>query len=211
MPPQMRYSVLTVVLACAVLFRITPAAAGSWMERLHGTRTRTHAAPGHSGVAWVWSAWHPTIQTPAVPATPPMGRGLGHMIEALQLSQCPLTACSDIEVLSLRQAPCRADQMRQAGLLCLHPTLIHLIAIADQQSRPIVNQRGKRFFGAARVDHTEGYLLTGHHPESLEDPVTVPGGFIDVVDRGLPRLLSNHHIVRLNSLRHAVEDLLDGP
>jgi hypothetical protein len=37
MPQQMQYSVLTVALACAVLFRITPAAAGPWMERLHGT------------------------------------------------------------------------------------------------------------------------------------------------------------------------------
>jgi hypothetical protein len=34
---QMRYSVLTVALACVVLFRITPAVAWPWMERLHGT------------------------------------------------------------------------------------------------------------------------------------------------------------------------------
>ena len=37
MPHQMRYSVLTVALACVVLFRITPAVAWPWMERLHGT------------------------------------------------------------------------------------------------------------------------------------------------------------------------------
>lgn len=34
---QMRYSVLTVVLACVVLFRITPAVAWPRVERLHGT------------------------------------------------------------------------------------------------------------------------------------------------------------------------------
>ena len=37
MPHQMRYSVLTVALACVVLFRITPAVAWPWMERLRGT------------------------------------------------------------------------------------------------------------------------------------------------------------------------------
>ena len=37
MPHQMRYSVLTVALACVVLFRITPAVAWPWMEQLHGT------------------------------------------------------------------------------------------------------------------------------------------------------------------------------
>jgi hypothetical protein len=37
MPHEMRYSVLTVVLACVVLFRIAPAMAGSWMEWMHGT------------------------------------------------------------------------------------------------------------------------------------------------------------------------------
>jgi hypothetical protein len=37
MPHQMRYSVLTVALACVVLFRITPAVAWPWMEWLRGT------------------------------------------------------------------------------------------------------------------------------------------------------------------------------
>jgi hypothetical protein len=41
--------------------------------------------------------------------------------------------------------------------------------------------------------------------------VAVPGRFIDIIDWSLPRLSGNHCVVRVNGLRDALQDLLNGP
>src|SRR5207237_8726731 len=88
------------------------------------------------------------------------------------------------------QPPGTADEVSQARLPRLDPVLVHPVAVTDQDAGPVVDEGGKGFFGATRMDHIEGHPLTGHHPEPREGVETVPGGFINIVDGGRPRYLS---------------------
>src|SRR5215471_9972785 len=110
------------------------------------------------------------------------GWGSSHMTQPLQLGECPRATRCKVRLLALRQAPRRADEMGQARLPGLDPTLIHPIAIADQDPLPVVDEGGKGFFGATWMNHIESYPLTGHHPEPLQRVETVPRGFINIVD-----------------------------
>src|SRR5438093_11412997 len=84
------------------------------------------------------------------------------MAEPLQLGKRPSPTGGKLRLLTLRQATGSPDQMRQAGLPGLNPPLIDAIPIADQQPRPLLNERGKGFFGAARMDHIEPMVLVAY-------------------------------------------------
>ena len=103
-----------------------------------------------------------------------------------------------------RQPPCTADEMCQAGLSRLHPVLVHAVAVADQDTGPVVNEGSKGFFGPVGMDHVERCCVTDHHPQPLELVRQKPERLIDVVDRGVARLRGNRQVVRLDGLRHAV-------
>src|SRR4029453_698926 len=85
------------------------------------------------------------------------------------------------------------------------------IAITDQDTLPVVDEGGEGCFGATRMDHIESDPLTGHHPEPLQGMETNPGGFINIVDWGLPRLPRNHRIVWVDGLGHPVQNFLNSP
>src|SRR4029450_13190443 len=89
-------------------------------------------------------------------------------------------ACCQVEMVTGRQAPGRADQVRQAGLPGFYPALIHPVAIADKDPLPVVDEGRKSFFGAVRVDHVECHGVTRHHPQPLEGIGEEPGRFIDI-------------------------------
>jgi hypothetical protein len=100
--------------------------------------------------------------------------------------------------------------MRQAGLPRIHPILIHPIAITYQQTRPILNEIEKGFFGTPRMNHVERYLLTGHHPQPFQGILTVPGGFINRIDGCLTRLLGDQRVIGIDRSGHPIQDLLNG-
>ena len=133
------------------------------------------------------------------------------MTETLQLCQGPGPTGRHVWVRPLRQAAGSPNEMRHARLPGLDPPLIHPIPITDQDPLPVVDEGGEGFFGAPRMDHIESYSLTGHHPEPLQCVETVPGGFINIIDRGLSRLPRNHRIVRVDGPGHPIQDFLDGP
>jgi hypothetical protein len=81
--------------------------------------------------------------------------------------------------------------------------------LSDQEPLPVVDEGGEGLFGAPRMDHIEGDPFTRHHPEPLQRVEAVPGGFIYIIDRGLPRLLCNHCIVRVDGLSHPGKHFLD--
>src|SRR5215813_7471936 len=108
------------------------------------------------------------------------GWGSSHMTQPLQLGECPRATRCKVRLLALRQAPRRADEMGQARLPGLDPTLIHPIAIADQDPLPVIDESCEGFFGAARMDHVERHPFTRHHPEPLQRMHTEPRGFIDI-------------------------------
>jgi hypothetical protein len=100
--------------------------------------------------------------------------------------------------------------MRQAGLPIVDPVLIYPIAIAHQQTRPILYQIEKGLFGAPRMNHIEGHLLTGHHPQPFQGILTVPGCFINITHPCLTRLRGNQHVIRIDRQGHPVDHLLNG-
>src|SRR5262249_6522797 len=65
---------------------------------------------------------------PGVPGAPlpTCGWSCGHVTEPLQLRQCPGATGRHVWVRPLRQTPCAADEVCQAGLPRLHPVLVHL-------------------------------------------------------------------------------------
>src|SRR4029450_10322931 len=95
------------------------------------------------------------------------GWSFGHMAESLQLGKRPSSTGSQLRVLAFRQAPGRADEMRQTRLPHLHPVLVHPVAVTDQDPLPVVDEGSEGFFGATRMDHIEGDPSTRHHPEPL--------------------------------------------
>jgi hypothetical protein len=152
------------------------------------------------------------LTQPGVPCAPlpTCGGSGGHVAEPLQLGERPGPTGGKLRMLTLRQAPGRANQVRQARLPVRDPGLIHAIAITDQHACPVVNQGSEGFLGAARMDHVEGYAIAHHHPQPLEGVGEKPGCFVDVVDRSLTCLRRNRCIMRLDSVGDAVEHLLDG-
>src|SRR5919205_3243186 len=153
------------------------------------------------------------LTQPSIPRSPlpTRRRGCGHMTETLQLCQGPGATGRHVWVRPLRQTASRPDEMRHARLPGRDPPLIHPIPITDQDPLPVVDEGGEGFFGATRMDHIEGDPFTRHHPEPLQRVEAVPGGFIYIIDRGLPRLPRNYRIVWVNSLGHPIQDFLDGP
>ena len=90
-----------------------------------------------------------------------------------------------------------------------NPLAVNVIAITDEYSLPIANQFPKGLPGTARVDHEEGGCLVGHDPHPHQNPVLVPGGFIEMIHLLLSDLRGNHLIGRLQCLRYPVKNLLD--
>src|SRR5438552_14108493 len=99
----------------------------------------------------------PGIQGPPYPTR---GWGGGHMAQALQLSQRPGTTSREVWLGPCRQATGGADEVCQAGLSCLHPALVHAIAITDQEPFPVVDQGREGFFGPMRMNHVERHRVT---------------------------------------------------
>jgi hypothetical protein len=89
-----------------------------------------------------------------VPGSPlsPTGWRLGHVTQALELSQRPPPTGGKGSVPFARESTSRADQMGQAGLATVDPILIDSVAIPHQQTRPIVDQLEKCRFRAMRMD-----------------------------------------------------------
>ena len=92
---------------------------------------------------------HPGIPRPPLPTR---GWGGGHMTETLQLRHRPRPTGREVGMVTGRQAPCAADEMRQAGLARLYPTLVHAVAVTDQDALPVVDEGCEGFFGATRVE-----------------------------------------------------------
>ena len=124
-------------------------------------------------------------------------------------AQRPGTTGREVWLGPCRQATGGADEVGQAGLACLHPALVHAIAIADQEPLPVVDQGREGFFGPVGMNHVERHRVTGHHPQPLQRVGEEPRGFINVVDRSPAGVQRNRVIVRGDRLRHPVEHLLD--
>src|SRR5215510_13485992 len=91
------------------------------------------------------------------PPLPTGGGSSSHVAEPLQLGKRPSPTGGKLCLLTLRQAPGRADEMRQARLPVRDPSLIHAIAIANQQACPVVNQGSEGFLRAARMNQVESH------------------------------------------------------
>src|SRR5918912_1586539 len=153
------------------------------------------------------------LAEPRIPRPPlPACRGSGsHMAEPLQLDKRPGPTGGQLSVLTLRQAPGRADQVCQARLSARNPVLIHPVAITDEDTGPVVDEGGKGLFRSTGMNHVERCRVTHHHPQPLECMRQKPGCLINVVDQRAARLRGNRGVVRLDGLGHSVEDLLNGP
>ena len=81
-----------------------------------------------------------------------------------------------------RQAPHAPDEVGQAGLPRLNLVLVHLVAVTDENARPVVDESREGFFGPAEMNQVERCGVTDHHPEPLECVREKPGRFIYVVD-----------------------------
>src|SRR5262245_16981599 len=86
---------------------------------------------------------------PRIPRPPlaPRRRSGGHMTEALEFRQRPGPAGGQVGGRTLRQAPCRSDEMGQARLALGNPRLVDPITITDEKPCPVVDKRGEGFFG----------------------------------------------------------------
>src|SRR5215831_18388432 len=112
---------------------------------------------------------HPLAEA-SIPRAPLPARESGsrHVTEPLQLGEHPASTGSKLGMLALRQAPRCADQVRQARLAACDPALVHSVAITDQDTYPVIDQGGKRFFGAAWMHHVKNDPRTGHHPQPVQ-------------------------------------------
>jgi hypothetical protein len=133
------------------------------------------------------------------------------MTQALEFGERPYPTGSHVGGRALRQTPCGPDEMRQAYLALGDPGLIDPIAVTDEDARPVVDERGKGFFGASWMDHVERHGLTGHHPQPVQRVGEKPRGFIKIIDRSPAGLARNSLIVRFEGVCHAIKPLLDGP
>mgnify|MGYP006172951855 CR=1 FL=1 len=73
-----------------------------------------------------------------------------------------------------------------------------------------LDQIEKGFFGAPRMNHVKGHLLTGHHPQPFQGIFTVPGGFINITNPCLTRLRGDQRVVWIDRQGHPIQDLLNG-
>ena len=74
------------------------------------------------------------------------GRGFGHLAQALQFVERPPATGRKLRVMFFGQPSGGANQMGQTSLSMIDPGLIHPVAIAHQDARPIRDQIAKGIF-----------------------------------------------------------------
>ena len=74
---------------------------------------------------------------------------MGHVTQALELGQGALATGSKVRVGALCQAASPPDEMGQTGLSLGHPGLVNAIAIADQDTLPVINEGEERLCDGA--------------------------------------------------------------
>jgi hypothetical protein len=136
---------------------------------------------------------------------------MGHLAQPPQLGACPAAKVSDVRLFAFLQSFGRSDQVRQRCLPQVKPVLVNPETIADQDARPVLDERLEDLFGSAAMHDEEGHRGIHHHPKPPQRTALPPGSLINVVDFGLPGHLPNSLIVRSDGLGDPVDHLLDGP
>jgi|RhiMethySRZTD1v2_1073278.scaffolds.fasta_scaffold530915_1 hypothetical protein len=49
--------------------------------------------------------------------------------------------------------PGTADEVGQAGLLCVRPVFVYPVALTAQEPGPVIDEGGKGFFGPVEMQH----------------------------------------------------------
>ena len=64
----------------------------------------------------------------------------------------------------------------------MNPMLIDSVAIADQETLPLLNQGEKGVFGSVGVKEIERDGLGAQGPEPIQGVLAIPWGLIDIAD-----------------------------
>ena len=131
------------------------------------------------------------------------------MHQALQLGHHSVAKPGQLGIAALGQPTRPADQMRQAGLPAMEPVMVHAIPVTHQNPCPALNQRFKRDLAPAHLDREQRHRRVGHHPQPDQDPVLIPCGLIDVIDRCAPGLPSNRLVMGCDRFRDSIHHALN--
>ena len=152
------------------------------------------------------------VKEPGVEGSPlPYGRCLmSHMSQPLELTHGPFSKLGDLRVLSLREGFGIPNEVSKAGLPQAHPLSVDSVAIAYEDSLPVLDEALEGHHVSIGVDHEEGYSGACHHPKPAQNSGSKPGGLIEVIDCNPSGSVSYGFIMGQDGCRDPIDHLLNG-
>lgn len=135
--------------------------------------------------------------------------GIRPVDDVVRLRGDPPANPSHPQVLSLGKTYRFAEQMGRTGLPLVHPLAVDSVAVAHQNPCSVPDQFFESLFRPAGPDPEEGHRPVGQHPQTDQDSMLTPGGFVDEDQYAAPSSLGNCHLAERNRFRNEIDTPLN--